>query len=185
MSSPTPPPTTAPLYDGGCYVLDDSVGHQLAGLMHQMRREVELRMAAHGLTDAQWKPLMLLQSGRATTPQELSRCTLSDAGAMTRLLDRLVAKGLVERERSDTDRRVVQLTLTAAGHEAAAQVPYVLADVNNQFLAGFSHAEWTHLRTLIARMTVNGQALRTADGQADDSSSTEQQAPAQTEGTPR
>ena len=159
------------MYDGGSYSPDESIGHQMANLMHTMRREVESRMSEHGLTDAQWKPLWLLQMGRATTPQEMSRCTLSDAGAMTRLLDRLVAKGLIERERSEADRRVVQLRLTAAGETAAASVPQVLADVHNQFLTGFSHAEWLQLRSFIARMAANGQALRD-DSNPDDPAST-------------
>jgi DNA-binding HxlR family transcriptional regulator len=38
-----------------------------------------------------------------------------DAGAITRMLDRLEAKGLVERVRSETDRRVVHVRLTEAG----------------------------------------------------------------------
>ncbi len=159
----------APLYDA-LAVMDEGIGHHLANLMHLMRREIELRMVAHGLTGAQWKPLWLLKSGRAATPQELSRCTVSDAGAMTRLLDRLVAKGLIERERSDTDRRVVQLRLTAAGEDAAAQVPQVLAEVNQLFLQGVSPAEWTQLRGLLTRMAANGQALADGRESGDDNS---------------
>ena len=53
-----------------------------------------------------------------------------DAGAMTRLIDRLAAKGLVERLRSSIDRRVVTLTLTPAGEAVAAHIPQVLAEVD-------------------------------------------------------
>ena len=151
-----------PSYDGACYDVTDSVGHQIVNLVGQLRREVEARMAEHGLTDAQWKPLMMLETGRATTAFELAREMATDAGAVTRVLDRLEAKGLVERVRSETDRRVVHLRLTAEGHEAAAKVPHVLAAVNNDFLRGFSEAEWKQLRKLIERMTNNGCALQTA-----------------------
>lgn len=161
MSAPKPAAATRPFpaYDGARYEVSQSVGHQLAVLMTQMRREAERRMAALGVTDAQWKPLWLLASGRATTGNEMARLLEMDAGAMTRLLDRLETKGLIERERSDTDRRVVELRLTAAGREASAQVPHVLAAVNNDFLHGFSEADWTQLRQLIARMVANGNAL--------------------------
>lgn len=153
------PARPCPLYDGDHYEFADSIGHQLVNLMTMMRREVELRMAEHGLTDAQWKPLWMLKIGRATTAFELAREMDVDAGAITRLLDRLEAKALVERVRSASDRRVVHLRLTPAGDAAAARVPHVLASVNNDFLRGFSEPEWKQLRKLIDRMAANGHAL--------------------------
>lgn len=147
-------------YDGHRYEVAESVGHQVFKLMQLMRREVETRMAQHGMTDAQWKPLWMIRSGRATTAIELARETGIDAGAITRMLDRLEGKGLLERVRSESDRRVVHLRLTAAGDEAAAHIPHVLAAVNNDFLAGFSERDWKQLLKLIERMSANGQALQ-------------------------
>lgn len=89
-----------PRYDGANYEVAESVGHHLVSLVQMMRREVELRMARHDLTDAQWKPLWLLKSGRATTAIELAREACVDAGAVTRMIDRLEDKGLIERARS-------------------------------------------------------------------------------------
>lgn len=148
------------LYDGRRYEVSESIGHRLFSLMTQMRREVEKRMAQHGLTDAQWKPLYMVKVGRATTAIELAREMDIDAGAVTRMLDRLEAKGLVERVRSETDRRVVHLRLTAAGDTVAKKVPFVLASVNNDFLRGFSEPEWKQLRRLLGRMADNGSALQ-------------------------
>jgi len=147
-------------YDGADYDAAASVGYQLMRLMLLMRREVDERMARHGLTDAQWRPLWLLKAGRGTTAVELAREIGADAGAMTRMLDRLEAKGLIERVRSDADRRVVHLRLTAEGEGVAAEVPHVLAGANNDFLRGFSEPEWLQLRRLIERMIANGEALQ-------------------------
>lgn len=149
-----------PRYDGANYQVAESVGHQLVGLVQMMRREVELRMARHDLTDAQWRPLWLLKTGRATTAIELAREACVDAGAITRMVDRLEDKGLVERVRSETDRRVVHLRLTPAGEAAAARIPHVLASVNNDFLQGFSEREWKQLRRMVERMTDNGRSLQ-------------------------
>lgn len=148
-----------PRYDGARYDVSQSVGLQIVNVMGMMRREVERRMAALGLTDAQWKPLWLLSSGRADTGLEMARLLEMDAGALTRLLDRLEGKGLIERVRSAADRRVVHLRLTPAGGDAAARVPHVLAAVNNDFLQGFSEADWLQLRALLARLAGNGAAL--------------------------
>ncbi|MBP6899311.1 MAG: MarR family transcriptional regulator [Burkholderiaceae bacterium] len=138
-----------------------SVGHRLVRLVSLLRREADARMAAHGLTDAQWKPLWLLHIGRATTPAELARELDTDAGAVTRLLDRLEAKGLVARTRSATDRRVVQLALSQAGHSAVAQVPAVLATVNQDLQRGFSEAERQMLTQLLDRLLANAAELPT------------------------
>jgi DNA-binding MarR family transcriptional regulator len=146
-------------YDGDSYVMADSTGHLLFQLMLNMRREVDARMAQHGLTDAQWKPLWRLKQAGGGTALELSREMCVDAGAMTRMLDRLEAKGLIERVRSETDRRVVNLRLTPEGEAVAEHIPHVLAAVNNHFLRGFSRQEWTQLTDMLQRMLGNGQAL--------------------------
>ena len=159
-------PVPFPRYDGDRYDVGESVGHQLVGLVQMMRREVEARMTRHGLTDAQWRPLWMIKTGRAATANELAREACIDAGAITRMLDRLEAKGLVERVRSETDRRVVHVRLTEAGELATANIPHVLASVNNDFLHGFSEREWRQLRELVERMTANGQALQAAQEQA-------------------
>lgn len=151
-----PAPDRPAFYDGRDYVATDSVGHLLHQVMFAMRRDIELRMSDHGLTAAQWLPLWKLKLGVAGTAQELARQMNVDAGSMTRLLDRLEAKGLIERLRSSTDRRVVNLALTAAGEAVVQHVPQALADVNNSYLQGFSHAEWQQLKTLLRRMLANG-----------------------------
>ena len=161
--APTPKP--CPLYDGRNYELAESVAHQLINVMLQMRREVDRRMVQHDITDAQWKPLWMLKLGRASNAIELAREMDIDAGAVTRMIDRLEAKGLLERARSEADRRVVHLRLTAAGEAVAKKVPFVLASVNNDFLRGFTEAEWKQLRRLLSRMADNGAALQ-SDGEA-------------------
>jgi len=152
-------PSRPRFYDGRHYVAGDSVGYLLNQVVLSMRRTIEQRMAVHGLTAAQWYPLWRLKLGHAGTARDLARDTDIDAGAMTRLLDRLVHKGLVERSRSATDRRALVLRLTAAGEAVAAEVPRVLAQVNNDYLRGFDADEWQLLQGLLRRMLDNGRAL--------------------------
>ena len=159
MPATRPSRRPARFYDGRNHVAGDGVGYMLHQLVTSMRRQIEQAMTAHELTAAQWYPLWKLRRDGPCNAQELARDMDSDAGATTRLIDRLVAKGLVERTRSSTDRRVVKLELSAAGAVLAAQVPHVLADVNNSYLSGFSRDEWLQLQGLLRRMLVNGQLL--------------------------
>jgi DNA-binding MarR family transcriptional regulator len=121
---------------------------------------VDVALEPSGLTHAQWIPLFKLYMGQASTVAELARESELDAGAMTRLLDRLEAKGLVSRVRSSSDRRVVNLELTPEGREAAKQIPEVLCKVQNAFLQGFSVEEWQQLKDLLRRVLANGLALQ-------------------------
>ena len=97
--------------------------------------------------------------GRANTAAELARECNLDAGATTRLLDRLEAKGLCERKRSESDRRVVHIALTEAGTRAAEGIPAVLCEVQNTHLAGFSVEEFETLKGLLRRILDNARAL--------------------------
>ena len=144
--------TASPFYDGDHYEVDDGVGMLAARISGTMRRQVERRMVGHGLTAAQWKPLWLIDRGIAGTAQALTCVTETDPGAMTRMLDRLEAKGLIERERSAADRRVVKLRLTDAGRDVVRHIPFVLAEVNNAALRGFSRDEFEQLKTFLKRM---------------------------------
>jgi DNA-binding MarR family transcriptional regulator len=86
---------------------------------------------------------------------ELARECHLDAGAMTRMLDRLEAKGLCTRSRSETDRRVVNIALTPAGSQAATEIPGVLCAVLNGHLSGLSADEFATLKSLLQRVLQN------------------------------
>ena len=160
MTRTAPAPRTRRFYDGRRYRAADSVGYLLHQLAQSMRRQVALGMAEHGLTAAQWYPLWKLKRDGPSTSQELARDMDVDAGAMTRLIHRLVAKGLVRRERSSTDRRVVSLSLSATGESVAGHVPDVLAAVNNTYLRGFSDDEWHRLQALLRKMLANAPGTK-------------------------
>ena len=129
-------------------------------IMWSIVSQADKRLDAHDLTSAQWGPLMRLRNTGGSTVAELARWLNVDAGAMTRLLDRLEKKNLCKRVRSSEDRRVVEVELTAEGAAAIAEVPAVLAEVLNGHLAGFSKTEWQALRTYLQRMLENGESMR-------------------------
>ena len=108
------------------------------------------------VTAAQLIVLVRLAShDRAVAISELCKSVAYDAGAMTRMLDRLEAKGLISRSRSETDRRVVLLELTEAGRTAYPRVREVSMRVMNRSLNDFSHDEAQQLESLLLRMARN------------------------------
>ena len=155
--APAPPP--ARFYDAASYTPDESVGYLLKRVLLSIVYQADKRLNLHDLTTAQWGPLMSLRMRGKATVAELARWAQIDAGAMTRLLDRLEKKKPVQ-ARALHRGRVVMVELTPEGETAMAHVPEVLADVLNQHLAGFTRDEWKALTGYLKRMADTGDALR-------------------------
>jgi DNA-binding MarR family transcriptional regulator len=71
---------------------------------------------------------------------------------ITRLVDRLEAKALVERRRDTVDRRVALITLTDAGAELLAELDEPIATAHEEALAGLSEAELEQMRGLLQKI---------------------------------
>ena len=147
-------------YRAESYHTDESVGFLMKRILGSISQTVEARLCEPGSpTFPQWIPLAKLHMGSATTVAELARECQLDTGAMTRLLDRLEAKDLVRRVRSQSDRRVVNIELTDEGRSAAREVPKHLAAVQNEYLAGFTQEEWELLKGFLRRILDNAQQI--------------------------
>ena len=144
------------------YKPDDSVGYMMRRIISLVGHGIEAELESTGLTNAQWVPLFKLYRGDASTVAELARICDIDAGSMTRLLDRLEAKGLCRRVRSCDDRRVVNIELTDAGRLAALDIPKALCSIQNAHLQGFSIEEWESLKGYLRRILVTAQDLHAA-----------------------
>jgi DNA-binding MarR family transcriptional regulator len=142
------------------YCIESSMGYRMRRVVTSLTVAVEREMVPLGITDAQWKPLLrlLLESGTSTVAGLARSCSL-DAGAMTRLLDRLEAKSLCRRVRSKEDRRVVELELTSEGNAIAEQIPAILTRLHSVATSGMTADEVTLLMDLLARMLANLQEM--------------------------
>jgi DNA-binding MarR family transcriptional regulator len=109
-------------------------------------------LAGTGVTSSQVGALLLLARGRAGSPAELSKLLRVNAGFMTRMLDGLENKGLLQRSRSREDRRVVNLTLTKAGHAIAARTAEIAPTVLNGRLSRLSRQEFDVLDRLLCKL---------------------------------
>lgn len=92
-------------------------------LMWISKRQFAHRLQTFGLTHPQFITLATLTAHQeACTMSDLINVTFQDAPTMTGVIDRLVKMRLVERTRSETDRRVVLVQTTPAGAELFKQI---------------------------------------------------------------
>jgi DNA-binding MarR family transcriptional regulator len=93
---------------------------------HAFRRKIEAR----GVTVAEWVVLRELFDRRDAAPSEIAARLGMTRGAISKLVDRLVAKALVGREVGQRDRRFQAIALTESGRALVPELA-ALADRND------------------------------------------------------
>jgi DNA-binding MarR family transcriptional regulator len=131
------------------------------GLMSQI---AERRFAGGQVTFTQWMVLANLARFEHLTATALSAQTCHDMGALTRIVDDLEANGLVRRERSKRDRRVVQIALTPEGRRHLQAGKRLVVELLNSLLGPFSRQEVETLIALLQRMMARLQEAQEAEG---------------------
>jgi DNA-binding MarR family transcriptional regulator len=132
--------------------LHDHVGYWLRRLSDEVHLSFERKLAAHGVTVAQWNVLVTLYRGEGVTVAEVARFIETDAAAVSRLVDRLAEKGLVARSADPASRRRVLLALTPP---AVGLMPMLagLADQNDEaFFGTLPPAQRAELAGLLQRL---------------------------------
>jgi MarR family transcriptional regulator, multiple antibiotic resistance protein MarR len=134
-------------------------------LMHRARSEIlaaldrelgqDTELAPLEISAAQYIILNSLMEQDVDSTSRLCKQMSYDPGAMTRMVDRLEAKGLIQRRRCPNDRRLVNLELTDAGREAVPKMRACSVTVLNRFLRGFSVDEVRQLESFLIRIYEN------------------------------
>jgi DNA-binding MarR family transcriptional regulator len=152
----------AAVYDIETYQPREGVGYLMSRVRTEMlaaldkELEADESLAALELSGAQF--IIIATLALADGPKSASDICKGisyDAGAMTRMIDRLETKGLIRRNRASDDRRLVYLELTEEGRRAFPRMREISMSVANRFLRGFSQTEARQLEGYLARMLKN------------------------------
>ena len=118
------------------------------------RMERELAAAGHALNFSQYIAIKTLAAGTASVT-ELARAADLHPGAMTRLLDKLEARGILARVADPADRRALHVHLTPAGDAIWRDINECAARVRALATAGMSDAEQSELTRLLTQVRDN------------------------------
>ena len=101
-----------------------------------------------GLSPTQYNALRILRGGgeKGLPCSEIAVRMINHDPDITRLLDRLAKRGLVERSREEKDRRVVTARITKDGLELLSSMDRTVRDAPKQLLAGIGEKR---LQTLL------------------------------------
>ena len=123
-------------------------------LQHAELRRAKV-LAEHGVSAATLDLLVALRrSGKpyVSTPSELARHLVLSSGGMSQRLERLERDGLVERQVSPKDRRVVLVHLTAVGLEILDRLIGEYMSQEEEMLRGLSERQIAQLGQLLSRL---------------------------------
>ena len=137
------------------------VSLRLGLLLRQAHRRtagaVDDALAPLGLTGKHVGVLMIIDRDGYSTQRDLIRETGSDKAGMVRTVEDLEGRGYLSRTRSTTDRRVSELTLTAAGRAAFETAKRQAGAVVRDLVAPFTQAELDTLEALLTRFVDAGR----------------------------
>ena len=114
----------------------------------------ELAQAGHELTFSQYITLKKIAAGTIGAT-ELARAAELNPGAMTRLIDKLVDRGLVTRVVDPRDRRALHIDLTEQGRTIWGDIDQCGRRVRERALSGMSDDEQRQLTRLLAQVRDN------------------------------
>ena len=131
---------------------NNSVGFLVKRCGIVMTQIAERRFESQPISFTQWMVLIWLVQRPFASPSELSAHLGHDMGALTRVADELELNGMVRRDRSQHDRRAVQLAITPDGRRQALAGKRLMVELLNKLVAPYSNAEVDTLISLLQRL---------------------------------
>lgn len=96
--------------------LTQFLSYRVVRLHHAMNAQaVSVLDRVAGVTLTQWRVIAMVGSGMATSSRDIARKSIIDPGLISRTVKGLEDDGLLKTARHDTDRRVIDLSLTPRG----------------------------------------------------------------------
>ncbi len=123
--------------------------HDVARLL---RVDADRRARLHGMTRAQWAILIRLDRQPGLSQKELSELLEVEPITVARLIDRLEARGMVERRPDPRDRRIWRLHLLRPARDVLHEIDDQRADMTRMVTAGIDEDSIEIMTEALVRM---------------------------------
>jgi DNA-binding MarR family transcriptional regulator len=125
------------------------LGYVVGRLDRVVRRELNERLRAHELTVPAYTTLSVLRGRPGLSNAQLARRALVTPQAMNEIVQRLLERGLIERQADPKHNRVLRTTLTAAGIELVDRCDAAAFELEARMLDGVPTHERARLLELL------------------------------------
>lgn len=124
----------------------------LAQASHLISAEFHAIVRAQGLAVAEWRILASLAGGQEIPVGRLAQLVIAPQPTVTRQLDRMAAKGLVERAAHTDDKRLTLARITPLGQDVARALIAQARAHERQVLAPFGADMGAQLKRMLREM---------------------------------
>ncbi len=120
-------------------------------VVHRINDSMAQALKPFDVSLQQFNVLRILrgQKGRPANLSTLNERMVSPMSNTTRLVDKLIAKGLVRRNTCPDNRRKVEIRLTEDGQATLKEMDAAVASAERELLANFSEEDLSQLNTLL------------------------------------
>ncbi len=115
--------------------LDKYFSYAVASAHRKLHTSLNRQLRAFGVQVETWRILETLNQTDGLTMSELAEIVLMNPPALTKMVDRMVADGLVQRQIGREDQRRVTLVLTDMGIELVLNVRTLVDEQNAAIVA--------------------------------------------------
>ena len=133
--------------------IDSYISYALAAAHRKLHVELSDKLKALNVQVETWRVLQSLRVSKAITMRELAKIVLMNPPTLTKLVDRMVADGLVQRQLSPHDQRRVQLALTDLGVDLSDEIALHVEEQNARIIAAIGSEKAELLREALDTLT--------------------------------
>jgi DNA-binding MarR family transcriptional regulator len=133
-------------------ILGDRICRLLEAAHKAIVQRIDSGLFHLDLTCSQFFALVVLIRSNARTPSECSRLLQIGMGGVTRLLDRLEGKGLIERMHGTEDRRSIFLEVTPKGRSVYSQASRLVRQTQKRWMLDIPDEDIQMLCRLLTRL---------------------------------
>jgi len=134
------------------HFVDDYLPALLAQASQLISNEFHAVARQHGFSVSEWRVMATLVDGDPISIGDLAHVTILKQPTLTRLLDRMSARGQVERLAHANDRRVTLVRITRKGTKAVAPLLELARDHERRVLEPFGLARAEELKNTLRQM---------------------------------
>jgi DNA-binding MarR family transcriptional regulator len=142
---------------------EDYIGYSITDVGRLLRTVFERRVRAVGLTRAQWLVIARMRRRPGLSQSEIADLLEIEKASAGRLIDRMEAKGWLQRRDDASDRRINRLHLTPEAEQLHAAIWPIAEATVDTALGDLSTEERRLLTGLMTRVKAKLQALAERD----------------------
>ena len=133
-------------------MLQETTGYIICRTARKIHQFMTKALADYDITPEQWVVLQIVSKEKNLSQQDLSTRLEKDKNSTKALVDRLIKKELLTRQKDDNDKRFYKLQATAAGVQLTKKLAELDYDFMQEAESGFTAEELASFTRILTRL---------------------------------